>query len=477
MSSFFDEQAPCCGTHFWVMVIMCWIFVLFAAITSGLALGLLSFSQVDLEVLVKAGQPHIQKNAAKIMPIIKNEHLLLSALLIAKSLALEGVSVSMEKMFPEWLAVIISATLLGIIAEIIPQALCSRYGLSVGATMTPFVKILLLIFFPIAYPISKVLDWLFGKGHSALLGREELKALVHLHSNEAGKGGELSLHEATIIAGALDLTLKTAKDAMTPISETFSLDINSKLNMHTMALIMSKGHSRIPIYSGIPTNIVGIILVKNLIFCRLEDETPIKHMTIRRVPRVGENWPLYEILNQFQKGQSHMAVVIKGEVNIKDAATDSHGLRAFEMVDYTSMSTDASNLTSQETEYYSATLKNAMKLEGDSDALRARSRCESEANTSFENVEALNVHEEVIGIITLEDVMEELLQDDILDETDQYVDVHQNIKIKLQNPRRMSSGSSRRSSNSNQWWRNSDASRVCFLTPTYVSPISETNQN
>ncbi|XLT32581.1 hypothetical protein HN873_063873, partial [Arachis hypogaea] len=117
---------------------------------------------------------------------------------------------------------------------IIPQALCSRYGLSVVATMTPFVKVLLLIFFPIAYPISKVLDWLFGKGHSALLGREELKDLVHLHSNKAGKGGELSLHEATIIAGALDLTLKTAKDAIAPISETFSLDINSKLNMYVL---------------------------------------------------------------------------------------------------------------------------------------------------------------------------------------------------------------------------------------------------
>ncbi|MED6122375.1 hypothetical protein PIB30_039122 [Stylosanthes scabra] len=456
---------------------MCWIFVLFAAITSGLALGLLSFSQVDLEVLLKAGQPHIQKNAAKIMPIIKNEHLLLSALLIAKSLALEGVSVSVEKMFPEWIAVLISATLLGITAEIIPQALCSRYGLSVGATMAPFVRVLLMVFFPIAYPISKVLDWFFGKGHTALLGREELKVLVHLHSNEAGKGGELSLHETTIIAGALDLTLKTAKDAMTPIIETFSLDINSKLNMHTMALIMSKGHSRIPIYSGIPTNIVGIILVKNLIFCRPEDETPIKHIAIRRVLRVGENWPLYEILNQFQKGQSHMAVVIKGEVNIKTAATDAHGFRAFETVDYNSISTDTSNLTSQETEYHSATLKNAMKLEGDSDAWRARSQRDREANASFENVEAIPVHEEVIGIITLEDVMEELLQDDILDETDQYVDVRQNIKIKLQNPRRMSSGSSRRSSNSNQWWRSSDSSRVCFLTPTYVSPISETNQS
>ena len=39
-------------------------------------------------------------------------------------------------------------------------------------------------------------------------------------------------HETTIISGALDLTQKTAKNAMTPIAETFSLDINLKLDMY-----------------------------------------------------------------------------------------------------------------------------------------------------------------------------------------------------------------------------------------------------
>ncbi|KHN42463.1 DUF21 domain-containing protein [Glycine soja] len=471
MSSYFEERAPCCGTHFWILLSMCSAFVLFAAITSGLSLGLLSFSQVDLEVLVKAGQPKIQKNAAKIMSIVKNEHLLLCTLLIAKSMALEGVSVFLEKMFPEWLSVLIAATILGLTAEIIPQALCSQYGLSVGAAMSPFVRVLMMVFFPIAYPLSKLLDWLFGKGHTALLGRAELKTLVHLHAIEAGKGGELSLHETRIIAGALDLTQKTAKDAMTPISETFSLDINSKLDMHTMGLIMSIGHSRIPVYSGKQTNIVGIILVKNLIFCHHEDEMPIKFMTIRRVPRVGEDWPLYDILNQFKKGQSHMAVVLKCGGNIRTAATavDFVGhCPSFEPGDHFRISTDASNWHSQETEYYSATLKSVMHREGDSDLLQRRSE-QPDASSSFENLESLSTEdEEVIGIITLEDVMEELLQEDILDETDQYVDVHQNIRIKLEHARRVSSGSSRRASSTRQQRRSSDASRVF----TYVSSVS-----
>ena len=48
---------------------------------------------------------------------------------------------------------------------------------------------------------------------------------------QAGKGGELTRDETMIIAaGALELTKKTARDAMTPISKTFAIDINAKLD-------------------------------------------------------------------------------------------------------------------------------------------------------------------------------------------------------------------------------------------------------
>lgn len=55
-------------------------------------------------------------------------------------------------------------------------------------------------------------------------------------SNQAGKGGELSHNETTIISGALDLTAKTARDAMTPLTSVFSLDLNAKLDKYAMPL-------------------------------------------------------------------------------------------------------------------------------------------------------------------------------------------------------------------------------------------------
>jgi hypothetical protein len=48
---------------FWLYLLICCGLVAFAGIMSGLTLGLMSLSIVDLEVLRKAGKPEDQKNA------------------------------------------------------------------------------------------------------------------------------------------------------------------------------------------------------------------------------------------------------------------------------------------------------------------------------------------------------------------------------------------------------------------------------
>ena len=68
--------------------------------------------------------------------------------------------------------------------QIMPQSVCSRYGLAIGSAVTPFVRVLLWVCFPVAYPISKLLDYLLGHGHVALFRRAELKTLVDMHGNE-----------------------------------------------------------------------------------------------------------------------------------------------------------------------------------------------------------------------------------------------------------------------------------------------------
>ncbi|KAI8028289.1 Transcription factor VOZ1 [Camellia lanceoleosa] len=51
-----------------------------------------------------------------------------------------------------------------------------------------------------------------------------------------------------------------------------------------MNLILDKGHSRVAVYNEQPTNIIGLVLVKNLLTIHPEDEVPVKSVTIRRIP-------------------------------------------------------------------------------------------------------------------------------------------------------------------------------------------------
>ena len=61
------NDVPCCETMFWVYLFTCVALVCFAGLMSGLTLGLMSLSLVDLEVLCKAGMPQDRKNAGFVL--------------------------------------------------------------------------------------------------------------------------------------------------------------------------------------------------------------------------------------------------------------------------------------------------------------------------------------------------------------------------------------------------------------------------
>ncbi|XP_022768978.1 DUF21 domain-containing protein At1g47330-like [Durio zibethinus] len=449
------SDVSCCGAEFSLYLLIIVGLVCFAGLMAGLTLGLMSLGLVDLEVLIKSGRPQDRIHAAKIFPVVKNQHLLLCTLLIGNSLAMEALPIFLDKLVPPWAAILISVTLILMFGEILPQAVCTRYGLKVGAAMAPLVRVLLFLFLPISYPISKVLDWMLGKGHAVLLRRAELKTFVDFHGNEAGKGGDLTHDETTIIAGALEMTEKTAKVAMTPISNAFSLDLDTTLDLETLNKVMTMGHSRVPVYYGNPRNLIGLVLVKNLLTIDSEGPVPLKKMIIRKIPRVSEDMPLYDILNEFQKGHSHIAVVYKdlnesreslkkgkeGErLEFKDSCKKGRGEPETSRKDdrEVGVSTQKSGLKfdSQDVQTPVTNSNGGQQTKKNPPAtfaFKKRHRGCSYCILDVENapIPEFPSNEEVVGVITMEDVIEELLQEEILDETDEYVNIHNRIKINM----------------------------------------------
>ncbi|XP_008236157.1 PREDICTED: DUF21 domain-containing protein At2g14520 isoform X2 [Prunus mume] len=386
-------EYECCSSGFFIHIALIVLLVLFAGLMSGLTLGLMSMSLVDLEVLAKSGTPKDRKYAAKILPVVKNQHLLLCTLLICNAAAMETLPIFLDGLVTAWGAILISVTLILLFGEL--------------------------------------LDFLLGHGHVALFRRAELKTLVDMHGNEAGKGGELTHDETTIIAGALELSEKTASDAMTPIAETFAIDINAKLDRNLMNLILEKGHSRVPVYYEEPTNIIGLVLVKNLLTVNPEEEVPVKSVTVRRIPRVPETLPLYDILNEFQKGHSHMAIVVRrcnknvdqtngdpADNPVKEVKVDIDGEKPLQEKILKSKRSlqkwkSFPNTNSANNSYRTGSRSKKWTKEIYSDILQI---------DGGEPLPKLPEEEEAVGIITMEDVIEELLQEEIFDETDHQFD-------------------------------------------------------
>ncbi|KAM3382430.1 hypothetical protein BC332_06743 [Capsicum chinense] len=422
-----DDQDIEFGNPWWFVYagVSCFL-VLFAGIMSGLTLGLMSMGLVELEILQRSGTSTEKKQAATILPVVQKQHQLLVTLLLCNAAAMEALPIYLDKIFHPAVAVILSVTFVLAFGEIIPQAICSRYGLAVGANLVWLVRVLMIICYPISYPIGMVLDTVLGH-HDALFRRAQLKALVSIHGIEAGKGGELTHDETTIISGALDLTEKTAAEAMTPIESTFSLDVNSKLDWEAIGKILARGHSRVPVYSGDPKNIIGLLLVKSLLTVRAETETPVSSVSIRRMPRVPADMPLYDILNEFQKGSSHMAAVEKVSKKGCNLPSDQAG---GENKFWNGDSHLTTPLLCTHDEKSDTLVITVDKVSMKNHEIKFPSLHQNGVTTDNSTYLPENIEEgEVIGIITLEDVFEELLQEEIVDETDVYVDVHKRIRV------------------------------------------------
>eukprot|EP00906_Rhabdomonas_costata_P018266 RCo026657 len=301
---------------FWAYVGCCVGLITVAGLVAGLTLGLLSMDLTNLEILRRSGKDSERAHAAAILPLVSRHHQLLVTLLLINAAANEALPLFLDPLVSPLANIVISVTLVLLFGEIIPQASFSRHALAVGAFFAPLVWVLVYVTFPVSWPVSKILDLLLGTEHGTFYHRAELKELVQMHTetddhpHPLGEDEGLTTDEVTIIRGALDLRAKTAEQCMTPIEDVDMLEYASPLNRATMQRLHEHGHSRIPVYLNSTEHIVGMLLVKHLILLNPDDGIPVKDLKLRPVPFVPGDKPLYDLLNLFQHGRSHMAMVV-----------------------------------------------------------------------------------------------------------------------------------------------------------------------
>ncbi|KAL6568911.1 DUF21 domain-containing protein [Orobanche hederae] len=105
----------------------------------------------------------------------------------------QALPLYLDRIVNQYVAIILSVTSVLLFGEVIPQAIRTRFGLAVGANFVWLLRILILISYPISYPIGKILDCVLGH-NEVLFRRAHLNALVPIHSPESYSGINLAHH-------------------------------------------------------------------------------------------------------------------------------------------------------------------------------------------------------------------------------------------------------------------------------------------
>ena len=165
----------------------------------------------------------------------------------------------------------------------------------------------------------------------------------------------VSAEEAQLVRGAMTLASKLVVDVMLPLEDVFCLPAANPVDRPTLETLVQRGFSRVPLFEGAKPQLVSYVIVKELLTVEPGSELTMKETPTHTPAWAGPTTNLFELLQLFKSGRCHMAFV------------------------------------SRNPELAQAALERGLAPSGSAAA---------------------------IGIITLEDILEEILTEEIVDESD-----------------------------------------------------------
>jgi metal transporter CNNM len=358
------------------------ISVLLVGLIAGLFLGLMTLDALDLRIIGRASVDEDErKYAAKLLPIVSQRHRLLVTLLILNALAYETLPIFLDALVPSWAAILLSTTLILLFGEIVPSAIFTGPNqLRLGYLLSPLVLFMMMFLYPIAMPLTCLLDYLVlgnqedGDDPQEAYNRRELSALIRIQYEEQvansrtkqrmnttkGKGTALAeatmaplrvenkqtwnqlkkeiiveadsesaaveqlhppLHklEVGIITGALQMKTKVAMDVYTPLRQVYALSKDLNLTRDTVTTIYSKGFSRVPVYRKVDSvyeqededrhHVLGFLMTRQLMLIDWDHEREVSTLPLVRPMCISPRMNLIDLLKVLKKGGSLMAFV------------------------------------------------------------------------------------------------------------------------------------------------------------------------
>jgi len=202
-----------------------------------------------------------------------------------------------------------------VLGEQVPKLFAVYRPERVIIIFSPFLELFNYIFLPLTLLVkitqNKIAGYLgldISEGHNLKYSIDEIKEILFELSNKGVINEKLS----DIINGVLKLNEKKVKDVM--IHRTNIVALNQEMRIeNVMDIIVNNLHSRYPVYKDDIDNIVGIFHIKDF-FVAIKKKVfylkELMELVNRKVLYVPENGNLFNVLQEMQKTQNLMAIVV-----------------------------------------------------------------------------------------------------------------------------------------------------------------------
>ena len=305
------------------------LLILASAFFSSAETALTAASEARIRQLAKTGN----KQAIRVEKLRQDREKLISTILIGNnavnvlaSAIATSAAIALTGDSGVVLATLLMTVLLVLFAEVLPKSYAFNHADQFSLKIALAVQIIVLVLTPLTWAVQSIVILLVGKPDDDSDKREEeLRGLIDLHVNETDEDGR---ETGAMLASVLDLGEVSVEEIMTHRASVSSLSVDGDPE-DILRFVLTSPHTRHPIYSGMPENIIGVLHVKALLRAIGENKESelgtLKIADIATEPYfIPETTQLFAQLQAFRSRREHFAIVVdeygdlRGIVTLED---------------------------------------------------------------------------------------------------------------------------------------------------------------
>jgi len=172
-------------------------------------------------------------------------------------------------------------------------------------TLTRVLRPAIFVFRSIAAGIVRMFGIDLSEKEPLEVSDEQIETLI----DASEESGLLNEADGEMIRRILDFDEMTAEQVMVPRPDVQAIEISTSLE-EVRQIVAKDGHSRFPVYEGVPDNVIGTLYAKDLLSCDLADPKTTLRDLLRPAYYAPTTQPINVLLREFQRQKVHMAIVI-----------------------------------------------------------------------------------------------------------------------------------------------------------------------